>query len=240
MTRPLSGGRSMSGSGVSLGMTADAFIATSADLAWRADEAVSGAVTTSLVPYMGSTALPKNGSGQAVKAASANFSGAPLSITFVAGAGSYSAALATPAAYSFATVFRTTHTSVASHAMTVGGTINTGTSAGVSGTTNGFAQKLVASASKAISAVPVLIVQLSLFDASGVTVYANSYTPVTTASAGALAGNTLHIGALDSANTFTARGEWVTSGFWGRKLGTDEAATVLSMLGAKYVVTIAA
>lgn len=214
---------------------ADPFALLGATLAWRADDATdNGANTTTLPSYIGSLTLNRNATGQAIKAASANFSG-KLSIAFGGANAGYSNALAVSASMSFVSVYRVTAVNSGVHAFTAGGVANTGNSSGY--TTLTFSQKVVTNATRAL-ATPVNVIAVSVFSAASVTHYANRYTPATTAVAGALVGDSLTIGALDTAGTFTLTGEWRTTAYFNRALTPAEAVIVLRNLGLREGIAI--
>lgn len=221
----------------------DPFLTLAASYAWRADDAVdNGSVTTSLPNYLGPTlALPRQGAaGQAIKAASANLGGRQ-SIAFAPAGLGYGNVVAfggvAPAACTFATVARMAITNVGLVAVTVGGTVNTGfaqlhlTHAESRKLTNGITQA---------AAVPVNAVFVSVFTGTTITTYLNTKTGTSGAVGGALAGTSIHLGALNSTNIFTLQGEWATSAVWDRALTNAEVGALIDHLGAHYGIAIAA
>ncbi len=214
-----------------------------ADRAWRAADATQAAgVTQTLPPYIGSLTLTKLGSGQAPPAVSVNFNGAlgpQVVVPFASGLGGYSAALATPAAYTFASVVRATGTNSAVHDLNAAGVVNTGTSSGpYGGTPVAFAQKLVVAALRSVATQPVNVLMVARFDATRVAMHANSIHGTTTAQAGALVGDTLVIGGLGNGNTFPLKGEWVQSAMWDRYLTDAEVVQWLQMQSARFAVSL--
>ncbi len=215
----------------------DPLVALSARLAWRAEDAVdNGARVIALPSYIGDLRLVRNGTGQVPGPISANFFGRRTVPFSGAGAG-YSASLPVATSMSFVNVYRVTAVNSGVHAFTVGGGVNTGNSSGY--TTQTFSQKVASAATRAM-ALTSKVICVSVFTAAGVSHYANQYTPVSVAPAGALVGNTLTIGALDTAGTFTLTGEWLTTGYFDRALTAVDAAFILSTFGAQQHVAIAA
>lgn len=215
------------------------------DYAWRASDAAdNGTLVTSIPAYIGTAVLAlSSGSGQPKKASSANFLG--HQVLPCNGGGTYTLASmlgAAPAGITIASVFRTSSVNRGVCALTVG-----------SGANSGTAQYRTSSGSPIIGAPkastftcqktlpgsdPVSVVAVSVVDASGVTLYANSATPATSAVAGALAGTTWTLLGLSPTGTFTYDGEWVTTGIWLSALSGVQALAILNALGAKYGVTI--
>jgi hypothetical protein len=223
---------------VTFGRQFDPAVALGANLVWRAEESAgNGSNTTALVPIVGSLSLARDTTGQGVKAPSANWSGrtvVPFNNTANRG---YTGALAAPAAMTVVTVCRITGAQNGLYALTAAGVINTGNSSyyDVPGNLNG--QKVATPASTAVG-VPVRLVTATVVDAAGVSLYANSVTPVTAATAGALAGDTLTVGAITPGGTYTMAGEWRRTLYWSRALSGAEVAVVLRALGAYEGITI--
>jgi hypothetical protein len=121
--------------GTYLAPAEDPFVVLAADRAWRADDAIdNGSVTTSLPSYVGpALSLAAQGTGQAVKAASANLGGR-LTIASVGtpqargGYGAVALASAPSGAFTIARVARVTAVTGGLDALTVGGALNSGLS----------------------------------------------------------------------------------------------------------------
>lgn len=218
----------------------DPFVALEADRAWRADDGIDdGTVTTALANYIGAPLLlPTTGTGQPIKNHSANFGNA-RSITFSPGQRGYGNVVAfavAPTAITVASVVRVAAINRGWFAVTNAGATN-----------SGFAQlffsnpktrKLAVDADGAGSQ-PLNLIQVSVFTASGITDYSNAITGVTTASAGALVGTTLHLCEVDAAGTFAHSGEWVTGGYFLRALSAKEIAFAMRQWSKRYRISIA-
>jgi hypothetical protein len=215
----------------------DPISALGASLAWRADDAVdNGANTTSIPSYIGSLTLTRDGVGPGVKTTSTNFVGLQ-SLLFGAAAQLSNASFgAVPAAVTVVTVCRPTASAAGFHAITVGGTVNTGNSS-LYDASETYAQKISTPAKTAFT-VPNKVILVSVFDAAGIKNYTNSYTPVEVASAGALAGDTFTLGALSTSGIYTLTGEWRTTGYWPRALRPSDVALLIDALGAREGITI--
>lgn len=215
----------------------DPFRMFGANYAWRAEDSINnGANTTTLVPYIGSVAPVRDSTGQGIKAASANFGG--RTVVPFSGAGSgYTASLAATADMTVAHVVRLTLNASGMHAMTAAGALNSGNSSYLDAN-NLSAQKLAAHADR-VFAFPAKAVVVCTYGAAGATGYLNSYTAVSVAQAGALAGDALTIGAITPSGTYTMNGEWRTSAVWTRALSVAEVTAVLQILGSREGITIA-
>lgn len=221
------------------GSRVDPFASFAADLAWRASDAVdNGSVTTSLPPYMGALTLAANGTGQPIKAASANFVGRQtVAFNGLAASRGYSGVLGgAPTGLTVASIVRITVGQSAAYSLTVGGTVNTGSAAGYD-VTQAFAKKLTTNALLA-KTLPLMAVVLATVDAAGVSLYCNALTAVTAAAASALAGTTFAIGTLSSAGVYTLTGEWLTTGAWLRAFTDAEAKVLIRNLGRYYGIPI--
>jgi hypothetical protein len=222
--------------------THDPFLAMAATYAWRADDAVdNGAVTTSIPNYVGPTmSLPRQGAaGQAVKSVSAALNSRQSIAFSPAGLAYGNVAIfsAAPASVTIASVVRVSATNCGWAATTAAGAPNTGTS---QLHISQFESRKAAVGSAVVIAAPANAVIVSVITAAGIATYANSRTPVSADSAGSVAGTTWHLGALDSANTFTLNGEWATTGVWNSALSHPEVVQLLVELGRGYGVTITA
>lgn len=221
----------------------DPFAVLVADMAWRAEEATdNGSVTTGLVNYVGaSLTLPRQGTGQAIKAASALLNNR-MAIAFAptAGLGAYGNVVAlgaSPTNFTVATVGRYTTANRGLFALTAAGAANSGVS--LLQLTGTSARKITTDASAA-GAAPRTIVQVAVFTAAGITNYVNSFTAVTASLASALAGTSIHIGGITTSDVFVLDGLWATTAYWTRALTAAEARFALTHLGRKYGVAIAA
>lgn len=216
----------------------DPLVALGAAYAWCADDAIDdGSVTTTLAPYIGPVSLAAVGTGQAIKAMSANLGG--RFAVACSGTGSYSGVLpAVPAAMTIVSVVYLTAANEGLFATTAAGAINTGTSQLLAGTVLRV-RKLAADIGGIAIGSPLAVIQVSALNAAGGTNYVNSRTGSTTAAAGALAGTTVHVGGLDSANTFALVGAWARTGIFTRALSASEVALLLTGYGANYRIAIA-
>lgn len=226
----------------------DPFVALAFDRAWRADDAIdNGSVTTSLPNYIGpALSLPAVGTGQAIKAASASLGGR-RSIAFTAGAaGGYGNVVAlggAPTDFSMISVYRyvsSVNRGVA--ALTVAGAVNSGLSQIVTTTTRETSKAFKvgnAALCAATLVAPQTMVQVSVWTAAGASDYSKTRTAGVLVAAGALAGTTFHIGALDNSSSFVLDGEWATTGYVARALSVAEINFALTMFGRYYSVTIA-
>ncbi len=223
---------------VSMGRPIDPSTTLGANIVWRAEESVNnGSNTTTLVPIIGSLSLTRDATGQAVKASNANWSGrvvVPFNVTANRG---YSGSLAIGTAATVVTVCRYTGTQNGLYAITAAGALNTGNSSYYDAPGNLNGQKVATPAAKALAA-PLRVVTATVVDAAGVSLYANSVTPVTAALAGALAGDTFTIGAITPGGTYTMGGEWRRTLYWSRALSSAEVSVVLRALGAYEGITI--
>jgi hypothetical protein len=222
------------------GTNQDPFVVLGAERAWRADDAVdNGSVTTSIPNYVGaSLPLGRNGTGQAIKAATATLGGR-LAIACTAGARGYGNDVvygAAPAALTMVSVARVTADNGGVWAVTVGGVVNTGQSGLMAGTQRTF--KTASSAQSAL-AFPLSFVQVSTFDGANFTDRTNRFTATTTALAAANLGTNLRLMELDSGGLFTLQGAWATFGYWPRVLTASEIAFVMTRLGSRYGISIA-
>jgi hypothetical protein len=225
----------------------DPFATLAADRAWRADDATDdGTVTTGLPSYIGpALTLAAHGTGQAVKAVSANLGGRLTIASSSAsggakgGYGAVALAGAPATAITIARVARVAVTTSGLDALTVAGTQNSGLATFYQ-TATVFYRRTTPDLQIAI-ALPAAIVSLTTWTASSITAYLNSRTPATVANAIAFAGTTLHVMNDSAAGTgYVMDGEWATMGYWLRALTTAEAQYVMTALGAKYGVLISA
>lgn len=199
------------------------------------DSRGNGSVTQTVVPYIGNVELTRTGTGQAIKSGVGLFG----YVTFngVAGAAGYSASVAVPAAVAVATVWRAAATGSACHAFTVGGAANTGTADGLSGA-NAFSQKIGTAALTPRPSLPAMLIILSVFNAAGSTIYVNSTTGVTSALAGALAGDTYVLGSLTSpSGTFTMSGDLMGQGRLNREPTAFEVRQIMTGLARQYQIS---
>ncbi len=220
----------------------DPFVALGASRAWRADDGVdNGSKTTSIASYVGSSlALAAFGTGQAIKAASANFGGyATITCDGLTASNGYGAvALAgAPTALTLVSVVRVTAANGGLAAVTDAGAVNSG-EAHFYGAAAARARKFAAPNADVTIAVPFKAVIVTVFDAAGTYHYVNSRTPVTALSAAALAGTTYQIMCLSSGGSTVLTGEWRTSGYWERALSAAEIGVTLTSLGRRYGVVI--
>lgn len=223
----------------------DPFRQFAADRAWRADDAIdNGSVTTSLPNYLGpALALAPQGTGQAVKALSANLGGKySIACDGLTASSGYSAvALAgAPTSFSIASVYYLAAVAVSGvSALTAGGVALSGVSQYRNTTLR--SEKLGSDALSAITP-PIAVVQVSVYTATTVLHYASRYTAVSASIAGALAGTTFHVmcRASNASVPSPMTGEWASAGYWTRSLSQAEVAGVLRGLGRRYSVAIAA
>jgi hypothetical protein len=229
--------------GTAGGGVADPFVVLGFDRAWRAEDAVdNGTNTTALPSYIGSAlSLAAFGTGQAVKAASANFPGRhSIVCDGLAGSNGYGAVAlgGAPTSLTIASVARITAVNGGIAALTAGGTVNSGEAQFYASTTL-RARKFGSPNADVTIALPCKVVTLTVFDVNGTTHYVNSLTPVTAASVAALAGTTFQVMALASAGSLVLTGEWCTSGYALRAFTPTEAASWLTLAGLRYGVTVA-
>jgi hypothetical protein len=223
----------------------DPFPVLAADRAWRGEDAVdNGSVSTAWPNYWGAPlSLPVSGSGQAIKARSADL-GNQFAVGFngLAASGSFSAvALASPpTGFTAACVFRvgTTNPNASIAALTAGGTINTGVSLLHNGG-NTIARKGASTDATTAISTPRSFVIVSVFDAAGVATYVSKLTAVTAVGAGDLAGTKIHIGGINDSGSYAPMiGPIAAFGYWTRALSATEAAFVLTQLGREHKVAI--
>lgn len=224
----------------SIRVAGDPFVKFGAAFAWRASDAISnGAVTTALKSYIGDATLVRDSAGQGIRRCSSIFPGRfTISFDGVDASRGFTAVIlpSAPSAFTFATVAYISANTSGTHALTVAGAANSGNSAGYDVVTT-FSQKVLTAVSRA-QAQPLKLIVVTTVDSSGVSHYANSITPVTGAVAGALAGTSLTIGALDNAGTYTLSGELERAGCWLRALSASDAGLVMKTLATEHRVTL--
>lgn len=218
----------------------DPFIKHRFQYAWRAKDAISNSTNTkTLKSYLGNAKLVMDATGQGIRRCSAILPGRFV-IPFDgnnASRGFTGVLLSSPpAGFTFVAVAYISQNTSGTHALTAAGAPNTGNSAGYDIVTT-FSQKVLSAVTKA-QAQPAKFVIASVFDAAGTRHYSNSLTAVTGASAGALAGTSLTIGALDSAGTYTLAGELEHAGAALRALSDSEIGMVISTLARVHRITL--
>jgi hypothetical protein len=221
----------------------DPFLALAAERAWRADDALdNGSVTTSLPNYIGA-ALPlaNNGTGQAIKAANVNLNNRMAIVSAAGAARGYGNDViygAAPAALTIASVVYVTATGSGWTAITAGGVVNSG-QAQLYGTPTVRSRKQGTDAIATL-ALPVRLVQVSVYTATTFTDYSNSLTGSANSLPLALAGTNLRLMELDAVGTFTLAGAWACMGYWTRALSAGEIYLTMRSLGRMYGIAITA
>jgi hypothetical protein len=223
----------------------DPFVKLGADRAWRADDATDdGSVTTGLPNYIGAAlTLTRQGTGQSIKATSANLGGKrTIAVNGSDAAGGYGAVALAGAPAAFTIVMVCYLAAVANQglsALTVGGTVVTGVTQ--HRVTTIRSSKTTADATSAFTA-PGPLILASVFVSAGIKHYATRYTSVDVASAGALAGTTFHVmcRSANASSPLTMTGEWRKTAYFARALSASEVAFALRMLGREHNVAIAA
>ncbi len=210
----------------------DPGIVLGASYGWRASDAsAAGGNTAQWNPYLGAVILTPVGTSQTQPAAYAPLGG-KLAVPFV-GSGHYEAALAlTSLTYTFAWV-GTVSSGTSPYAATVAGAVNTCTAL-LQGASV-LARRFGATDLSVASSPPVTGIYFAVVSNSVATLYYNSVTGTTSATAATMPiSDTFHLGALSNSGTQRLIGNTAQLIIWTRALSNAEVGIGMRGLGSYY------